>query len=35
MDGPYVNKKFEKELINKLNNEKGNSLIQIGNCPIL
>ena len=34
MDGPYVNKSFEASLIAKLEEEKGNSLIPIGSCPL-
>ena len=34
MDGPNVNKKFERDLMKKLDSEKGNSIIPIGNCPL-
>ena len=34
MDGPNVNKGFETSLIAKLEEEKGNSLIPIGSCPL-
>ena len=34
MDGPNVNKSFETSLIAKLEEEKGNSLIPIGSCPL-
>ena len=34
MDGPNVNKKFEADLIKKLDSEKGNSIMKIGSCPL-
>ena len=34
MDGPSVNKSFERKLINKLEDEKGNSFLCIGSCVL-
>ena len=34
MDGPSVNKSFEKKLINELELSKGNSFLSLGSCPL-